>query len=70
MTHRLCVIGIHFRSENSALTITPSWSEAEVLLNRSACYFFSTGIASWEISRHLCQQVGDLVKIDSREEQV
>ncbi|XP_053190162.1 C-type lectin domain family 4 member E-like [Scomber japonicus] len=34
------------------------------------CYYFSTTTSSWEVSRRLCQTLGgDLVKIDSSEEQ-
>uniref|UniRef100_A0A665WWE2 C-type lectin domain-containing protein n=1 Tax=Echeneis naucrates TaxID=173247 RepID=A0A665WWE2_ECHNA len=39
--------------------------------NGGKCYLFSTNGSSWEKSRDECKQLGgDLVKIDSREEQV
>ncbi|XP_031151487.1 hepatic lectin-like isoform X6 [Sander lucioperca] len=39
-------------------------------LHGGKCYYFSTDRLSWELSRNLCkEQHGDLVKIDSREEQ-
>ncbi|XP_040909032.1 hepatic lectin-like isoform X1 [Toxotes jaculatrix] len=35
------------------------------------CYYFSTGSSNWEQSRQFCQRTrGDLVKIDSTEEQI
>uniref|UniRef100_A0A8D0A9I9 C-type lectin domain-containing protein n=1 Tax=Sander lucioperca TaxID=283035 RepID=A0A8D0A9I9_SANLU len=40
-------------------------------LHGGKCDYFSTDRLSWELSRNLCkEQHGDLVKIDSREEQV
>ncbi|TDH03801.1 hypothetical protein EPR50_G00145820 [Perca flavescens] len=39
-------------------------------LHGGKCYYFSTDRLPWELSRHQCiAQHGDLVKIDSREEQ-
>ncbi|XP_039676638.1 hepatic lectin-like isoform X2 [Perca fluviatilis] len=39
-------------------------------LHGGKCYYFSTDRLPWELSRHQCKnQHGDLVKIDSREEQ-
>uniref|UniRef100_A0A3Q2X7N3 C-type lectin domain family 4 member E-like n=1 Tax=Haplochromis burtoni TaxID=8153 RepID=A0A3Q2X7N3_HAPBU len=39
--------------------------------HRENCYFFSTRISSWDASKTECRtQGGDLVKIDSREEQI
>ncbi|XP_044215347.1 CD209 antigen-like protein E isoform X2 [Thunnus albacares] len=50
----------------SCLKCAKGWEQL-----RGKCYYFSDTYLSWEGSRHSCQnQGGDLVKIDSRVEQI
>uniref|UniRef100_A0A3Q2FNY0 C-type lectin domain-containing protein n=1 Tax=Cyprinodon variegatus TaxID=28743 RepID=A0A3Q2FNY0_CYPVA len=51
-------------------TISVSECEAGWEQHGGKCYYFSTNKSSWEESRRLCKGLGgDLVKIDSREEE-
>eukprot|EP00064_Thunnus_orientalis_P014364 superscaffoldBa00002477_g14408 len=51
---------------DSCLKCAKGWEQL-----RGKCYYFSDTYSSWEMSRHFCQnQGGDLVKIDSRVEQI
>ncbi|XP_067468353.1 CD209 antigen-like protein E [Thunnus thynnus] len=61
-----CLQPPEIKPNDSCLKCDEDWEQ-----HGGKCYYFSIIISSWEESRRYCQsQGGDLVKIDSRDEQI